>query len=144
MHPWLLLIIYSIHKTATDRRWERFYSSTSSTKKLAPLTTQPKTIRCISAAEHNTRKQYSITSRTKPWKYFTSKDWSWNTRQNYFKILILWEAALETEQRCFSKVIFESDATPKILISTDSSKTGPPRVHWATGNALCVHVLSCP
>ena len=41
----------------------------------------------------------------------------------------LWEAALETERRCFSKVIFESNVTPKIARSSDYFSTVPPIVN---------------
>ena len=46
-----------------------------------------------------------------------------NTRQDFLKIPRLCEAALETERRCFSKVIFESNVTPKITRSSDSFST---------------------
>ena len=39
-----LLIFYSVHKTATDRLWDRLHSSTPRAKKLVPLTTGSKVI----------------------------------------------------------------------------------------------------
>ena len=41
----------------------------------------------------------------------------------------LWEAALETEWRCFSKVILESNVTPNIIRLSDSFSTVPPIVN---------------
>ena len=67
----LLLIFYSIHKTATDRRWKRLHSSTTPVEKLAPLTTQSNSLRCVSAAQHHNGEQYSKTGRTKSRKHLT-------------------------------------------------------------------------
>ena len=50
----LHLILYSIHNTATDRRWERLQLSMPPAKKQAPLTTRSSSLRCVSAAEHHT------------------------------------------------------------------------------------------
>ena len=44
------------------------------------------------------------------------------TRQ-YFKIQSLWEAAMETERRCFSNINLESNVAPKISRSTESFRT---------------------
>ena len=53
---------------------------------------------------------------TKPRKHLPRRSLSWNTCQD-FKIPSHWEAALETEQRCFSKVILESNVSPNITRS---------------------------
>ena len=45
------------------------------------------------------------------------------------KIPSLWEAALETKRRCFSKVILESNVTPNITRLSDSFCTVPPIVN---------------
>ena len=58
--------------------------------------------------------------RTKPGKHFPRICLSWNTCQDFNKIPSLWEAALETERRCFSKVFLESNVTPNIARSSDS------------------------
>ena len=86
-------------------------------------------IRCVSATEHQTAEQHSKTGRTKHRKHLASSDLSWNTSKDFLKIPSLWEAALETERRCFSMVIFESNVTPKITRSSDSFSTVPPIVN---------------
>ena len=94
---------------------------------LAPLTARSSSLRCVSAAEHQTAEQYFKTGRRKPRKHLSRSYLSWNTRQDFLKMPSLWEAALETERRCFSKVIFESNVTPKITRSSDSfSKVSIP------------------
>ena len=95
----------------------------------APLTAWSSSLRWVSAAEHQTAEQYSKTGRTKPRKHLPKSDLSWNTRQDFLKIPSLWEAALETERRYFSKVIFESNITPNITRSSDSFSTVPPVVN---------------
>ena len=79
--------------------------------------------RCVSAAEHHTAEQYSKTGKTKPQKHLPMSNLSWKTRQDFLKIPSLWEAALETEWRCFSKVNLESNVTPNISRSSDSFST---------------------
>ena len=107
-------------------------------KKLAPLTTRSSSSRCVSAAEHHTAEQQSKTCRTKPIKHLPRSNLSSNIRQNFFKIPSLWEAALETERRCFTEAILESNVIPNISRSTDSFSTVPPIVNGVTGDALCV------
>ena len=121
----LHLILYSIHNTATERRCERSHSNTPPVKKLAPLTTRSSNLRCVSAAEHQTAEQYSKTDKTNHLKHLPRSDLSWNTCQDFLKIPSRWEAALETERRCFSKVILESNVTPNITRSSDSFSTVP-------------------
>ena len=53
----LLLILYSIHNTATDRRWARSHSNTPPVKKLAPPTIRSSSLMCVLAAEHHTAEQ---------------------------------------------------------------------------------------
>ena len=62
----LHLILYSIHNTATDRRWERLQLSTPSAKKQELLIMRSSSLRCVSSAEHHTAEQYSKTGKTKP------------------------------------------------------------------------------
>ena len=80
--------------------------------------------------------QYSKTDRTKPRKYLPRSDLSWNTRQDFLKIKSCWGAALETERRCLSRVILESNVTPNIRRSSVSFSTVPPIVNWVTWDAL--------
>ena len=54
---------------------------------------------------------------------------SWITCQDFLKIPSLWEAVLETERRCFSKVILESNVARNISRSLDSFSTVPPIVN---------------
>ena len=54
---------------------------------------------------------------------------SWNTRKDFLKIPSLWEIALESEWRCFAKVILESNVTINITRSSDSFSTVPPIVN---------------
>ena len=103
----LHLILYSIHRTATDRGWAMSHSNTPPVRNLVPLTALSSSLRCVSAAGHYTAIQYSKTGRTKPQKHLSRSDLSWNTHQDYLKIPSLWEVAVETKQRCFSKVILE-------------------------------------
>ena len=78
--------LYSIHNTATDLRCARSHSNTPPVKKLAPLTTRSSSLRCVSAAEHQTAEQYSKTGRTKPIKHLAKSSLSWNTCQDFLKV----------------------------------------------------------
>ena len=49
---------YSMHKTASDRRWVRLRSETPLAKKTALLTILSSSSRCESADEHHTAEQY--------------------------------------------------------------------------------------
>ena len=69
------------------------------------------------------------TRRTKPRKYLPRSGLSWNTCQDFFKISNRWESALETERRCFSKMILESNVTANITRSSDSFSTVPSIVN---------------
>ena len=62
----LHLILYSIHNTEIDRRCARSHANTPPVKKLAPLTTRSSSLKCVSAAEHQTAEQYSKTGKKKP------------------------------------------------------------------------------
>ena len=99
------------------------HSNTPPVRNWAPLTARYSSLRCVSAAEHQTAEQYSKTGRTKPRKHLPRGNLSWNTRHDFLKIPSLCEAALETERRFFSKVIFESNVTPKITRSSHSFST---------------------
>ena len=102
----------------------------------ASQTARSSSLRCVSAAEHHTVEKCSKTGRTKPWKHLSMSDLSWNTRQDFLKIPSLWEAALETKRRCFSKVILESNVTRNITRSSDSFNTVPPIVNG--GDCGCI------
>ena len=119
-------MLYSIHSIATDRRRAMSHSNTPPVRNRAPLTTRSGSLRCVSAAEHHTAEHYSKTGRTKSKMHLPRSDPSWNTRQDFLKIPNLWEAAPETEQRCFSNVILESNVTPNITRSSDSYSTVLP------------------
>ena len=89
-------------------RINNFTLNTPPVRKRASLTTLSCSLRHLSAAEHHTSEQYSKnTGRTKPRKHLPRSDLPWNTRQDFVKKPSLWVAALETERRCFSKVILE-------------------------------------
>ena len=57
----LFLILNSMHNSAIDRRWARVHSKTPPAKNTAPLTTLLGSLRCESAAEHDTAEQHSKT-----------------------------------------------------------------------------------
>ena len=111
------------------KKCARSHSNRPPVKKLAPLTMRSSSLRCVSAAEHQTAEQYSKTGKTKPLKHLPRSSLSWNTYHYFLKIPSRWEVALETEWRCFSKVILESNVTPKIIRSSDSFSTVPPIVN---------------
>ena len=73
-------------------------------------------------------------------KHHSRSDLSWNTHQDFLKIPSLWEAALETKQRCFSNVILESYVTPNITRSSDSFTTVLPIVNMGDWGCI-VHDL---
>ena len=101
------------------------HSNTPPVRNKSPLTARSSSLRCVLAAEQYTAEQYSKTGRTKPRKHLPRNDLLWNTRQDFLKIPSLWEAALETERICFSKVILESNVTPNITRSSDAFSTVP-------------------
>ena len=88
-------------------------------KKLAPLTTGSCSLRCISAAEHHTAEQYSKTGMTKPRKPLARDQEQSNIKyycKDLIKIPCIWEAALETEWRCFWKVTLKSNISHFIKV----------------------------
>ena len=58
--------VEGIQRTATDQRREMSHSNTPPVRNWAPLTARSSSLRCVSAAEHQTVEQYSKTGRTKP------------------------------------------------------------------------------
>ena len=95
----------SIHNTATDLQCAMLHSSTTPVKILASLTTRSSSLMCVSAWAPHFRSvlqnhQYRIP------KNLSNSRQSWNTHQDFFKIPSRWDAALETERRCFWKVSF--------------------------------------
>ena len=76
---------------------------TADHKKLAPLTTRSSSLRCVSAAEHQTAEQYSKTGRTKPLKHLPRSSLSWNTYQHFLKIpsrgKLLWKQSEDASQK---------------------------------------------
>ena len=105
------------------------HSNTPPVKNRAPLTVRSSSSRCVSSAEHQTAEQYSKTGGKKTRKHLPRSDLSWNTPQDFLNVPRLWESAMETERRCFSKVILESIVTPNITRSSDSFSTFPPIVN---------------
>ena len=132
-YTWSYIPYTEVDRTATDRRWKMSQSNTPHVRNRASLTTRSSSLRRISAAEHHTEEQYFKTGRTKPQKHLSRSDLSWNTRQDFLKIPSLWEAALETKRRCFSKVSLEQNVTQNITWLSDSFSTVPAIV--------IVHVL---
>ena len=59
-------------------------------------------------------------------------------QEAFDKIPSVWEAALETERRYFSKVILGSNVTPNITKSLDSFSTVLPIINGGDREALCV------
>ena len=112
------------------------HSNTPPVRNRTPLTTRSSSLRCASAAEHHTAEQYSKTGRAKHRKHLPRSDLSWNTRQDFLTLPSLWEAALETERRCFSKIILESNVTHNITRPSDSFSTVPPIVNG--GDWRCI------
>ena len=124
------LILYGIHRTATDQRWAMSHSNAPhAVRNRAPLIARFSSLRCVSAAEHHTAEQYSKTGRTKPQKHLSRSHLSWNTLHNFLKIPRLWNAAPETKWRCFSKVSLEPNVNPNITRSSDSFSPVPPIVN---------------
>ena len=117
------------------------HSNTPPVRNRAPLTARSNSLRCESVAEHYTAEENSKTGKTKPRNHLSRTDLSWNTRQDFLKIPSLWEAALETKRKCFSKVILESNVTPNITWSSDSFCTVPPVVN---GGRLGMHCAAWP
>ena len=109
--------------------WAISHSNTPPVRNRASLTARSSSLRCVSVAEHQTAEQYSKTGRTKPRKHLPRNDLSWNTRQEFLNIRNLSEAAMETERRCFSKVILESNVTHNIIRSSGSFSTVPSIVN---------------
>ena len=126
------------------------HSSTPPVRNRAPLTAQ--------SSSYGEYRQPSTTlqnitpklSRQNPESISQRIDLSWNARLDFLKIPSLCEAVLETEQRCFSKVIPESNVTPNITSSSDSFSTVPPIidggdwgtiVDWANLETIIVLVL---
>ena len=105
------------------------HSSTPTVRNRAPLTSRSCSLRCVPAVEHHTAGQYSKMGRTKPRKHLSRSYLAWNTHQGFLKIPSLWEAALETKWRCFSKISLESNDTPNITRSSDSFCIVPPIVN---------------
>ena len=118
-------LIQHVHRTATNRRWAMSHSNTLPVRNRAPLTAWSSSLRCALPAKHHTAVQYCKRGRAKPRKHLLWSDLSWNTHQDCLKIPSLWEAALETKQRCFSKVSLKLNATPNITRSSDSFSTVP-------------------
>ena len=79
MHLVILDLKYSMHTTATERRWARLHYKTRRAKKLVLLTTPSSSLRCASAAEHRTAEQYSKTGKND----LRRSDRLWNTSYNY-------------------------------------------------------------
>ena len=94
-------------------RWYRLHSSTPPAKKLTPLTTWSRSIKCVSAAEHHTAVQYSKPTRQNPdltsllerLIMIHSPELPEDTKPS--------EAALERGRGCCWNVILSSNVTQK-------------------------------
>ena len=82
----LLLILNSMHNSATDRRWARLHSKTPQARKPALQTTMSISLKFESAVEHHTAEQYAKTGRTKLQKKFRRSNRSRNTCQDFLMI----------------------------------------------------------
>ena len=96
----LHLILYSIHRTATDKRWTMSHSNTPSVRNRSPLTARSSNFRCVSAAENHTAEQYSKTGRTKPRKHLSTSSSNSSSSSSSSIILtgvsVYWNRALCT------------------------------------------------
>ena len=89
---------------------------------MTSLTTRSRSLKCY--LQPSTTLQKSIpkqAARRKPRKQLPWSIVSWNTWQDFLKIPSLWDTTLETERRCFSKVILESNIAPNITIGHQTS-----------------------
>ena len=97
-----VLILNSIHSTATDRRRAMSQSNILPVRNRPPLTTRSSGLRCASAAEHHTAEQYSKTGRTKPWKHLPRSYLSCYTRQTLSRYQVfqtlLWKLSEDASQ----------------------------------------------
>ena len=131
--------VYSIHHTATEWRCAMLpQTNTYAVIKLEPLITRSicSSLRCVSAAEHHTAEHYTKADRIKLRKHLSRSSLQLNTGQDFLKAPSLWVVALETERRCFSNIILESNVTPNIPRSSDSFSTVQPIVHG--GDSGCI------
>ena len=123
----ILIVIFSLQLQQTEISERKLFifqhGGTPPAIKQAPLTMLSSSSRCVLAAEHHTAEQDSKPYKTKPQKHLPMSNLSWKTHQDFLKIPSLWEAAMETERRCFSKVNLESNVTPNISRSSDSFST---------------------
>ena len=112
------------------------HSNTLLVRNRAQLTARSSSLMCVLAAMHHIAEQYSKTGRTKSQKHLSRSDLSWNTHQDFITIPSPWEAALETKQRCFTKVILESNVTSNVTRSSYSFSTVLPIVNG--GDRGCI------
>ena len=95
------------------------HSNPPTVRNRAPLTARFSSLRCVSAADHKTAEQYSKNCQESISQETLYHETLARTSSRY----------LETERRYFSKVIFESNVTPKITRSSDTYSTVPPIVN---------------
>ena len=77
-----LILIYNIHKTATDRRWKRLRQRNWHHWLYMARVDN---LRCVSAAENYTADKYYRIDLTKSRKHLTMNDWSWNTFHDFVR-----------------------------------------------------------
>ena len=111
-----ILILSSIHNTNTDRRRAMSHWSTPPVNKTGTTdyTVQKFQVYICNRGPHC--RTVLQTGTINPENHLLRSSLSWNTRQDFFKIPSLWEATLETERRCFSKVILESIVTQYVKV----------------------------
>ena len=108
----LQMILNNIHNTATDRHCAMSYSKTRPVQNLVPPTALSSSLMCVSAAEYHTEEQYSKTVSTKPVKTSPKKQPISEYSPRLPEIPRIWESALETERRCFTKSSWNQMSLP--------------------------------
>ena len=133
-------ILYSIHNTATDRRWERSQLIMPPAIKQAPLTTRSSSLRCVSAAEHHTAEQYSKTGKTKPQKASPNEQFIMEYPPGLPRDTKSLRSCSEDQAKMLLKGKLESNVTPNISRSSDSFSTVQELAKTTALRHSCHHV----
>ena len=127
LEPWRTRICHLMRRSSHgSASVNSAHTETTDYRTIALLTTLPSSLRCQS---HTSAEQYSKTRRTKLQEDIRRSDRSWNTCQDFLMILILCGAALETERRCYSKVILASKVAPNVTRLSYPFMSVPSRVY---------------
>ena len=70
--------------------------NTPSVRNRSPLTARSNSLRCVTAAEHQTAEQHSKTGRTKPRKHLIRSYLSWNTSHDQIFEKLFWKLSKDT------------------------------------------------